>query len=65
MWMIILLFVMAMVAREPVPSQVLTITVTDVYNIEGSIVQSTSVPTDSIIFEDEDEELYSISVRGI
>ena len=64
MWKVILLIATAMLAREPIPSQALTITVADYYKNVGSIVRSTSVPTDRIIFDDEDEELYSITTAN-
>ena len=59
-----MLLVMGVLAREPNPSVAVTITVSDDYYTIGSIVRSTSVPTDSIIFVDEDEELYSITTAS-
>ena len=64
MWKIILLIATAVLGRQPIPSHALTITVTDVSPYIGSIVRSTSIPTDRIIYDDEDEELYSITVAN-
>ena len=54
------LMAMAILAAKPVPSKVITATVSDDLNTVGSIVVTLSAPDDSHIFEDEKEILTSI-----
>jgi len=52
--------VAALLAATPIPSKVITVTVSTEKNLKGSIVVSQSVPSGSTIFPDEQNILASI-----
>ena len=64
MWKIIVILVVAMTAKRPTPSEAITLKVSDSTWEEGSIVRSSSIPDDSVIFGDEEEELASIATAN-
>ena len=53
-----------MLAAPPLPSKVLTVTVTTSWNIKGSIVVGAAAPPESQLFEDEQEVLASINTAN-
>ena len=60
MILVILLHATAILAGSAIPSQAVTITISNNRKRTGTIVRSSSIPTDSKMFEDENEVLYSI-----
>ena len=64
MWKIILIVIVAVTAKRPTPSEAFTVTLSDFYWKSGSIVRSSSIPDDSVIFDDEEEVLTSIATTN-
>ena len=60
-----LLLAAAMLAAPPLPSKVLTVTVTTRSSITGSIVVGAAAPPDSQLFSDEQEVLASINTANL
>jgi hypothetical protein len=56
----VFLTAVVLVAR-PIPSKVITIIVNPEDRVKGSVVVSESVPSDSQLFEDEEDVLVSIT----
>jgi hypothetical protein len=62
--MVGLLIAVAMLAAPPIPSKVLTVTVSTEKWIKGSIVVGTEAPSDSQLFVDDQEVLASINTAN-
>ena len=61
--MVGLLIAVAVLAAPPIPSKVLTVTVTNRY-VKGSIVVGGAAPSDSQLFSDDQEVLASINTAN-
>ena len=59
-----MLLAVAAIAASPIPSAAVTIVKSNNWYKTGSISRSTSIPSDSVIFKDEEEVLTSISTEN-
>ena len=59
-----MLLAVAAIAASPIPSAAVTIVKGNNFYRPGSISRSTSIPSDSVIFKDEEEVLTSISTEN-